>query len=95
MQTKLPLITHEECSRLYEGRGPREINNICTFDASHRRAACSGDEGGPLVYQNRLLGILVFTGWIPWTHPDVFINFNHPDIHNAVNFHMNVLRGAH
>ena len=92
MQTKLPLITHQECNRLYDGHGPDEDHNICTFDESRRRAACEGDEGGPLVYDNRLLGILFFTGWISWEHPNIFINFNRLEMHNMVNFNMNALR---
>ena len=95
MQTKLPIITHQECSQLYEGHGPNPNHNICTFDASRRRAACVGDEGGPLVFDNRLLGILIYVGWLPWTHPDVFLSFNNLDIHNMVHFHINVVRGIH
>ena len=94
MQTRLPIITNQECSRRYDGHGPNENLNICTFDESKRRAACEGDEGSPLVYDNQLLGILLFPGWIPWIYPDVFLNFNRINIHNSVNFHMNVLRRA-
>ena len=95
MQTVLPIITNQECNYLYGGRGPNPNFHICTFDGRRTRAACRGDEGGPLVYENRLLGILLFTGWQTWTHPDVFVNFNNLDIHNSVNFHMNVVRRAH
>ena len=95
MQTKLPIITNEECNRLYDGRGPNENHSICTFDISRRRATCKGDEGGPLVYDDRLLGILIVKGWFSWEAPDVFVNFNSLNIHNNVNFHINVVRGVH
>ena len=95
MQTKLPIISHQECSRLYDGRGPNENLHICTFDTSGRRAACEGDEGGPLVYENRLLGILLFTRWASWEHPNLFLNFNNLIIHNMVNLHVNAVRGLH
>ena len=94
MQTRLPIITYQECIRFYRGRVPNQNNHICTFDESRRRAACSGDEGGPLVYDDRLLGILLLTGWEPWSHPNVFFQFNNIIIHNMVNFHMNVVRSV-
>ena len=89
MQTKLPIITQEECREYFYGTLPE--HQICTFDRSNRRSACSGDEGGPLVYNNRLLGILLFTGWRPWTHPDIFFHFNDPRIHRLISSHMNEL----
>ena len=95
MQTKLPIITHQECSQRYDGHGPNEDFFICTFDESRRRAACSGDDGGPLVYQDRLLGILFYTGWRTWTHPDVFVKFNNLNTRNTINFHINVVRRVH
>ena len=95
MQTKLPIITHQECGELYHGLGANPDHNICTFDPTRRRATCNGDEGGPLVYENRLLGILIYRGWYPWESPDIFVNFNNPDIHQSVNFHMNVVRNGH
>ena len=93
MQTKLPIITQQECIGYFHG--PMLNNKICTFDTSRRRAACTGDNGGPLVYEGRLLGILLFTGWQLWIQPDVFFNFNNPDTHNLVNFHINIVRGVH
>ena len=95
MQTKLPIITHEECGRLHAWHGADGDQKFCTFDASRRRAACKGDEGGPLVYDDRLLGILLYTAWMPWTQPDVFFDFNNLNIHNMVDFHMNIIRGIH
>ena len=93
MQTKLPILTHEECNEYFLDPIPND--EICTFDRSRRRAACKGDTGGPLVYQNRLLGLLRFRAFRPWTHPDVFFNFNNHEIHQIVDMHMNTLRGAH
>ena len=95
MQTKLPIITHEECRRFYNWHGADGDHKFCTFDVSRRRAACEDDEGGPLVYDDQLLGILLHTGWMSWTHPDVFFDFNNFNIHNMVNFHMDVVRGVH
>ena len=93
MQTKLPIITPEECSVHFSGAIAND--EICTFDTSRRRAACKGDIGGPLVYQDRLLGILRFRAFRPWTLPDVFYNFNNHAIHELVHFHMNVVRSPH
>ena len=93
MQTKLPILTHQECSAHFSGAMPND--EICTLDTSRRRAACKGDEGGPLVYENRLLGILRFIAFRPWTQPDVFFNFNNPNTHIIVHSHVNAVRGVH
>ena len=93
MQTKLPIITLQECREIYHG--PLSDARICTFDRSQRRATCVGDEGGPLVYDNRLLGILLFIGGPSWVNPDIFINFNDPLMHRLVNYHVNELRVIH
>ena len=96
MQTKLPIITQHECAELNRGLGPDiENHHICTFDASRRRAACNGDDGGPLVYEGRLLGILIYRPWNPWESPDIFVNFNSPNMHNIVDFHINFVRNGH
>ena len=95
MQTKLPIITSQECSERYHDQNLEENHKICTYDATGRRSACGGDEGGPLVYQDRLLGILLFTGWFSWGHPNIFLNFNSLEMHEVINFHMNGLRGEH
>ena len=92
MQTKLPIIPLEECEQRYHGLRDIENHNICTLDHARRRAACNGDLGGPLVYDSRLLGILIHREWNPWEAPDVFVNFNNPIVHDRVNFHMNVLQ---
>ena len=91
MQTRLPILTPEECSELYPG--PLANIRICTHDRSRRRLPCLGDEGGPLVYADRLLGILLYRGGPAW--PDVFVSFNSPNTHHLVNFLMNELRGIH
>ena len=93
MQTKLPILTHQECSELYPG--PLPDIRICTYDRSRRRSPCLGDEGGPLVYHDRLLGILLYRERPAWEYPDMFFNFNTPNTHQLVNFHVNELRGIH
>ena len=95
MQTRLPIITHQECEGLFPDFGADENLHICTFDASRRRAACDGDEGGPLVYGNRLLGILIFLGWTPGRRPDIFLSFNNVNTHNVILLTINLVRGVH
>ena len=91
MQTKLPIITNDECRERFGGPIPNA--QICTLDTSRRRAACLGDEGGPLVYRNRLLGILLYRGSPTWIYPDVFYSFNSFNAHNLVNLHIHLVRG--
>ena len=95
MQTKLPIITSHECTQRNHGINPDENHNICTFDTSGRRAACEGDEGGPLVYEDRLLGILLSTSQPTFEYPNIFFNMNSLDVHNVINIHMNALRAVH
>ena len=92
MQTKLPILNHQECSAHFNG--PIRNDQICTFDSSRRRAPCIGDAGGPLVYEDRLLGILLFRSRVPWGRPDIYFDFNHHDTHAVINFHMNEVRHA-
>ena len=93
MQTKLPIITHQECSVRFGVLLPND--QICTFDSSRRRAACLGDEGGPLMYNDRLLGLLILRGYPTWEYPDTFFNFNSLHAHDLVNLHTNIVRGHH
>ena len=93
MQTRLPIITRQECLERLDAHVPEE--EICTLDTSRRRSTCKGDQGGPLVYENRLLGMLIYSGWLNWSYPDVFVNFNNHNIRNMINFHMNQVRGVH
>ena len=93
MQTKLPIITPDECRARYHGVLPND--QICTLDISRRRAACLGDEGGPLVYNDRLLGILAIRGYPTWVYPDTFFGFNSIEAHNSVTLHVNRARGHH
>ena len=76
MITRLPIITLGECS--HHTHYPISERNLCTLDLSKRRGTCLGDEGGPLVYDNRLLGVLLYTGDELGENPDIFININEP-----------------
>ena len=77
MQTRLPIISLEECTNLHAGHnGPHIFRYICTFDRTGRRATSVGDQGGPLVYRHRLLGVLIQSSLNIGVYPDVFINLN-------------------
>ena len=71
MITRLPIITLNECIRYLPHITDR---NICTLDHSRRRGTCLGDQGGPLVYNDRLLGVLLAEGEDLGEDPDIFIN---------------------
>ena len=76
MITRLPIITLAEC--VHHHRGQLTERNICTLDLSRRRGTCLGDQGGPLVYDNRLIGILLYTGVNLGEDPDIFVNIIDP-----------------
>ena len=90
MITRLPIITLQECILFYNN----QITNrrICTLDKTKRRGTCAGDDGGPLVYSNRLVGVLLFRGSKIGDNPDIFVNLNHPELNHWVIENMNVLR---
>ena len=93
LQTRLPMISNAECEIIEN----EEISNeyFCTLDRSKRRATCNGDAGGPLVYGNRLLGILLRTGVHTGVQPDIFVNLNHQDVHHWITLNINMLRAIH
>ncbi|XP_033223513.1 trypsin-like [Belonocnema kinseyi] len=90
MQTRLPIISLEECIRIYEGRVTITDKQICTLDTSKRRGTCNGDLGGPLVIRfpslqaPLLLGIMYQTGRKFGTDPDIFINLNHDELNEWI-----------
>ena len=77
MITRLPIITLAECIQHYHGQLTGRY--ICTLDLSRRRGTCLGDQGGPLVYNDRLLGVLLYQGVTVGANPDIFININEPN----------------
>ena len=89
----MPIISFDECSIRHNGDVPHD--HICTFDSTLRRSPCLGDEGGPLVYDDKLLGILDHIGWPVWDRPSIFVSFNNLEMHNWVNVNKNRLRAIH
>lgn len=85
-------MSQQECAQIHNG--PVHINwrYICTLDTSRRRATCIGDEGGPLVYNKQLIGVLLYRTLEIGRYPDVFANLNHPHAQNWVNEIMNFLQ---
>ncbi|XP_033223502.1 trypsin-like [Belonocnema kinseyi] len=91
MQVRLPIISLEECIRIYWGRATITNRNICTLDTSLRRGTCIGDLGGPLVlripplYVPELVGIMsVLRAREFGKYPDVFTSLNHLDIYDWI-----------
>ena len=92
MQTRLPIIPTIVCRHLYARRAHITNDEICTLDITRRRGTCIGDLGGPLVYSDRLLGMMShLRGKTIGEDPDVFVNLNHPEIlewvTNTINNH--------
>ena len=87
--TRLPIITLHECIHYNPYIDDR---NICTLDLTRRRSTCLGDQGGPLVYDDRLLGVLLHPGDDISQNPDIFIKINEPNQHQWVIEQRNQLR---
>ena len=77
MITRLPIITLNEC--IHHTQYVITARHICTLDLSRRRGTCLGDEGGPLVYDNRLLGVLLYAGNELGENADIFLNIHDAD----------------
>ena len=93
MQTRLPIISPEECTRLYGAINALNVfRYICTLDITKRRGSGNGDRGGPLVYNRRLLGVLYQRSLNLGVRPDVFINMKQPFQHQWINEKMHQLR---
>ena len=92
MQTRLPIISHQECIQEGNSPIPLTIRHLCTLDRTKRRATSLGDQGGPLVYNRRLLGVLLHRSMEIGVQPDVFINLNLENHQQWVTERLNHLR---
>ena len=93
MQTRLPIISEEECLDSYNGHAHITDESICTLDRTKRRATCFGDTGGPLVYDNQLLGVMTFMRGVKiGIHADVFVKLCSPEIVHWINTKINEIR---
>lgn len=96
MQTRLFIISNEECSRLYYKRLHITNRSICTLDITKRRGTCIDDIGGPLAVQfpplqtPLLVGIMTdLRGKIFGEDPQIFINLNHQAINHWIDHVIN------
>ena len=92
MQTRLPIIPPQECINGHNGDIPITFRHLCTLDRSRRRATSIGDEGGALVYQRRLLGVLIYRSMEIGVFPDVFVNLNLQAQQHWIALMMDILR---
>lgn len=56
-QVAVQIISDSECNSNYDYRGGITDRMICAGDRNGGKGACLGDEGGPLVASNKLVGI--------------------------------------
>ena len=76
---RVPIISQQECAKIYEGHFHITDKHICTFDRSQEKYCSRGDSGAPLVVFSHLVGVLIFIGeTLGRGHPDIFINLDHP-----------------
>lgn len=57
-------MTNDECRRRVEGQPDadeiHDFSTLCAFSGINGTGVCSGDSGGPLAFNNELIGI---TSW--------------------------------
>ncbi|XP_025835651.1 trypsin-7-like, partial [Agrilus planipennis] len=72
----LPVISNEECVRLYNGTGTLITDrSLCALDAPERRDTCHGDSGGPLTVNGVLYGVVSqHTGCADPRYPGIYAN---------------------
>ncbi|XP_005179487.3 chymotrypsin-1 [Musca domestica] len=68
-------VTNGECSKMLEEFDDLhlDVGHLCAF-VKRYQGACHGDNGGPLVYQNTLVGIHAWSYPCADGYPDVFTN---------------------
>lgn len=70
----VPLISHKKCVSLYKNKATVTNTMFCAGDL-HSKDACSGDSGGPVVYNNQLCGIVSWgIGCAQSHYPGVYTN---------------------
>ncbi|XP_033231729.1 trypsin-4-like [Belonocnema kinseyi] len=77
----VPIIDIHHCNEEYSKKYPHNFvltfDNICTLDTSGKRGCTHEDAGSALIVDDKLLGVLIFSGRIVSPYiPDVFIRVN-------------------
>lgn len=47
-------------------------SQLCTLDEDKQHGICGGDYGGPLMYNEKLVGVTSYTVWCGAGYPDIF-----------------------
>ena len=71
---KVPIIADSKCSNMYKGRGKLTRSMFCAGDLKGKDA-CTGDSGGPAIFQNQLCGVVSWgVGCARNKYPGVYTN---------------------
>ncbi|XP_058832040.1 chymotrypsin-2-like isoform X2 [Topomyia yanbarensis] len=54
---ELQYVNNEECQQRWGNKSSLDIGQVCTFTRTGE-GVCKGDSGGPLTYQNQLVGVV-------------------------------------
>ena len=75
----VPILNNAECQWRYGRTKEITDRHLCTYDKNNEKLGAIGDAGNPLVVNDKLVGVLLWTGYNPpKENPDVFARVSHP-----------------
>lgn len=73
-------VNNSVCDAKLQSASPKNLrihdNNVCAYSGKYGHGICNGDSGGPLLYNNTLVGVLTWSYDCAVGMPEVFHRIN-------------------